>query len=513
MSKDEYCGSPNAMNRMPPEDTGVKKDESVLKKTNLSTAEKVELECMAEEYRKQKIRESVVKPDGTTWRQLFMLPEVDLIRMAKEYQKQIIQDKEIFQKSRKTMVKEVPKGELVKTAVRDFKGNILETCSALQKMGNLTGPGQSMAAQVMILFKGLAESLGDYNCADYHSFKNAMVSQFHSMLESSLTNHERHYAAVIKNEKAETSPNVQSTFKAFVKSCTPRFHHHPAIESDAKKWKTFKDEYKEELKDLFLKSIMRKYDFSTRRRSNITLDVLAKNYADLDADLEQAARTHDVRVRAALEVHLLEEMIDQAFPLECISRRSKTKRQLQVSMKNYVQKNEQKKVEHSLHIRATVHGVISYGANCVVTDIRKGTDVLESLRKHFIEGPPAKLLSESEKSDIDNFANNIVEIVTSTLAIRRGDITWLQGVIHREIEKTVGSEKKYKKGTTRWKGFEEAWYKDKTLQFLCTSAPLYFLTKSIVADDGRYEEINHNAFLMKKPEMYSKILNLQVPCT
>ena len=504
--------SPNAMDRVPPEDTGVKKDESVLKKTNMSTW-KVELECMAEEYREQKIRESVVKPDGTTWRQLFMLPEVDLIRMAKEYQKQIIQDKEIFQKSREAMVKEVPKGELVKTAVRDFKGDILETCSALQKMGNLTGPGQSMAAQVMILFKGLAESLGDYNCADYHSFKNAMVSQFHSMLESSLTNHEIHYAAVIKNEKSKASPSVQSTFKAFIKSCKPPFHHHASIEGDAKKWNTFKDEYKEKLKDLFRSSIMGKNDFSTRSRSNITLDVLTKCYGDLDAELEQAARTHDVRVRAALEVHLLEEMIDQAFPLECISRRSKTKRQLQLSMMNYIQKNEQKKVEHSLHIRATVHGVISYGANCVVMDIRKGTDVLESLRKHFIEGPPAKLLSESEKSDIDTFTNNIVESVTSTLTIRRGDITWLQEIIHREIEKTMGSEKKYKKGTTQWKGFEEAWYKDKTLQFLCTSAPLYFLTKSIVADDGGYEEINQNAFLMKKPEMYSKILNLQVPCT
>lgn len=395
-----------------------------------------------------------------------------------------------------------PVGALRRLAIKSFKSDILKTCAALQSQGNLSGPNESMAAQVVTIFHEVAGALGTTTSEDHLDLiRLAIVNIVMENVEVPLSEHEAHFALFQTSDKRVMSPNEH--FRTFCNCCnlSKSYSLLPCFAVEGT-WDDFNQEYTRLLKQHFMDCFGHRISHKHRMRARVTANA-AHNCLQPEGVFKLEAERHDKKVRIELEEMLRSVLLEIAFPNTCIARLVKTERQLRQSVDLFLKHGDAIFRKHHLGVRETMRGNAGHYASSVVADLRAGMDITESLKKQVLGSssvPQSQISNDFRKQIADTVTGHVVKKANEL----EGDVAWLKDIMLKAIkEASTRFGGNAASASREWKGFEEAWYSypKKNLLFLCSSSTLYSLSRG---------HERNNAFLMDRPLEYVENTNLQV---
>jgi hypothetical protein len=391
-------------------------------------------------------------------------------------------------------------GELCRVALKDFSGDILKTCAALQSQGNLSGPEGSMAAQVVVVFHDVAAKFGKIGREDYlrkvrHAVKDSIIQTVGPPLQE----HENHF---FKFQLPENRvQNSKERYQAFYEHCAlgNDFKLLPSFET-GDSWEMFNGVYMKLLKKHFDDSFNQKVCHEERKHASVTWQAACKCLLEKVISVAMAER-QDRKVRGLLEDALQSVLFDMVFPYNCISRLVKSKQQLLRIVNIFLTNGERNSTaHHHLGVRETIEAIAGQAANKVVASLRNGRDIQASLNEHVLQtnSPPSAILSRQCNLGFKGLFDVHMEVLEKEAFQLRNDVVWLKKIMLKAIKPVSAGH-----GMRGWKGFEEAWYssKKKSLLYLCSSSTYYYLSRG---------EERSNAFFMKRPPHYHITTNLTV---
>ena len=104
---------------------------------------------------------------------------------------------------------------LMHTAEAEYNGDIFATCVALQDNGNLTGPDQSVAAQVVLFFRDVTQSVDPPSGFEQEELKRYMVEFYMTkIVGDSLAEDKARFEEFLKSDKKVME--FEASFQSFV---------------------------------------------------------------------------------------------------------------------------------------------------------------------------------------------------------------------------------------------------------------------------------------------------------
>ena len=398
---------------------------------------------------------------------------------------------------------------LPRIAKTDFNGDVIATCVALQKHGNLTGPSHSVAAQLVLCFRDVTISLDQLSVREEEDLTASMMEYYmKDIVGASLEAHEANFADFLRSEKKIM--NWQASMESFLQASKLPTELMQAIQSTADKvcFEKFIPMHAKFLKKHYKMCMKQRCPLEERKKTEVTAYALRNVNIEVATAWEQMMCNQDEVVRQTVESRLIAGMLEIAFPVDCISRTAKSETELLELIRHGVDEGcvmgEVGDIFRS--VRTSFMDAVKEAARLVFGDVRRGLTFCSAFDKHFANGNPGKMLPGPLKPELKSMAEVFDVKISPVVATYQNDVA----VMKEEVQRLSDISRK---GKTGWSGFQKLWYdaEDKKLHLLCASSEMYYLSKHVRGTGTEVEKLEtRNAFLVASPKMYNDILNLEV---